>query len=285
MDNVSDNWGRWGDSDERGLANLLQGNQVVRACGFVRTGTVYELGISVRKSAPVVGGRLPPLHLMSVDGGDYAALGRNDGQGSADDYIMLATHGTSHIDALSHIWHNGQMFNGYSSDTVRSSGAAKNAIDKTGGLVTVGHLLDVRPERLGSHAVGPDDLDRLIAEAGAEIRPGDALLLRTGWMERRDSGADAAALSECPGLAPDCGPWLREHDISMVGADNEGVERLDRKPLELHKQFIRDFGGYLLELLQLAPAGDGGAVSGLLVVAPLRIHRGVGSPINPLLIV
>jgi hypothetical protein len=33
-----------------------------------------------------------------------------------------------------------------------------------------------------------------------------------------------------------------------------------------------------------APASDG-VRSGMLVIAPLRIHRGVNSPLNPLLVV
>jgi len=41
----------------------------------------------------------------------------------------------------------------------------------------------------------------------------------------------------------------------------------------------------MIELLDLREPGQDQVQSGLLVVAPLRIARGVGSPVNPLLIV
>jgi len=68
------NWGRWGKDDERGLANLLQGENVVDACHKVKNGKIYNLGISVRQGAPVAGHRMSPMHFMSIDGGDFAAL-------------------------------------------------------------------------------------------------------------------------------------------------------------------------------------------------------------------
>ena len=69
------NWGRWGSEDERGAANFVDGDTVLRACSEPTRGRVYSLGIPIRATAPVTPGRVPPLHLMAVDGGDYAALG------------------------------------------------------------------------------------------------------------------------------------------------------------------------------------------------------------------
>ena len=52
----------------------------------------------------------------------------------------------------------------------------------------------------------------------------------------------------------------------------------------LHRVLIRDLGVYIVEMLDLrGPAGDG-VDSGLLVVAPLLVSRGVNSPVNPILI-
>jgi hypothetical protein len=52
----------------------------------------------------------------------------------------------------------------------------------------------------------------------------------------------------------------------------------------LHKIVLRDLGGYLVELLDLAAPAADGVTSGMLVLAPLRIHRGVNSPVNPLFV-
>ena len=48
---------------------------------------------------------------------------------------------------------------------------------------------------------------------------------------------------------------------------------------------LRDLGVYILELLDLSTPAADGVTSGMFVIAPLRIHRGVNSPLNPLLVV
>lgn len=278
----SSNWGRWGEEDERGAANLLSLSHVLRACRTPSEGRVFDLGIEVRQGAPVVGRRMSPLHLMSVDGGDYAALGRQ-GDGSADDYLFMAVHGSTHMDALSHVWSDGAIYNGFSYREVRSSGAARCGIEKVGGMVTTGHIFDFRDAKgLEANRISGDDFAQQAIERHIEVRSGDAVLVRTGWLEKFASGADADA---CPTVSPDAADWFAQCDVSVVGADNPAVEDLTDLPLRLHRRLLRDRGVYILELLSLQQAADAGVSSGLLVVAPLRISRGVGSPVNPVLVV
>lgn len=279
---MQSNWKRWGAEDERGAANLLTSPHVLRACGTPREGRVFDLGIEVKKGGPVVGGRMSPLHLMSVDGGDYSALGRED-DGSADDYLFMAVHGSTHVDALSHVWAEGAMYNGFSYKEVRSSGAARCGMEKAGGMVTVGHVFDFRnASGLQNNRISSADFEAQERASGLEIRPGDAVLVCTGWMETHAAGGDA---DSTPTVSPEAADWFADRDVALVGADNPAVEDLSVVPLRLHHALLRDRGVYLLELLSLQGAADTGVSSGLLVVAPLRISRGVGSPVNPLLIV
>ena len=99
------NWGRWGESDERGAANLAGPEQVVRAASLVREGRTYPLGLEIR-SGQSRGhrGRMPPMHFMTLDGGDTGWAKLPGGNQYADDYLLLATHGTTHVDALAHFW-------------------------------------------------------------------------------------------------------------------------------------------------------------------------------------
>ena len=279
------NWGRWGANDERGTANLLVGESLLSALRTPVAGKVYSLAIAIRSDAPVAGNRIPPLHLMSQDGGDFSALGRSD-EGSADDYLVIATHGTTHVDGLGHMWYGGQLYNGFDYTEVRSSGTGRCGIEKTGGLVARAHLLDfadVQCERSG--LIGPADVEKMLKKNGATVMAGDALLFRTGWMR-------AALQKEVSGrtfnvAGPELGGWIAEHDISVVGADNEALEATAQRGAypPLHQVLIRDLGVYILELLDLDGPAAEGVTTGLLVVAPLRISRGVGSPLNPLLIV
>jgi kynurenine formamidase len=279
------NWGRWGERDERGAVNLITAQRVLAACQGPRHGRVYELGIELRPGAPVGGERTAPMHFMVHDGGDFAALGRDD-WGTADDYITLYTQGTTHLDGLAHMWSGGRLYNGFSYREVRSSGAAKLGVDKLGGIVTTAHVLDFA-DRAGESdtEITVEDLEAWFAARGTRPQSGDAVLFRTGWMD--------AALAKEPlagrgfaVVAPSTADWFADHDIAVVGADNIAVEATGRRGVlpPLHERLVCQLGVTLLEMLDLhAPAADA-VTAGMLVVAPLRISRGVGSPVNPLLV-
>ena len=290
------NWGRWGSDDERGAVNLITAAQVLAACRQPSQGRVYELGIELRRGAPVGGERTAPMHFMVHDGGDFAALERHD-WGTADDYLTLYTQGTTHIDGLAHMWSGGRLYNGFSYREVRSSGAAKLGVEKLGGIVTTAHVLDF------SDRAGERDSDITVAdieahfaklaersgEQGATVglrpAPGDAVLFRTGWMD--------AALAREPltgrgfaVVAPQTADWFADHDIAVVGADNIAVEATGRRGVlpPLHERLVCQLGVTLIEMLDLRGPGADRVSTGMLVVAPLRISRGVGSPVNPLLV-
>jgi kynurenine formamidase len=277
------NWGRWGAGDERGAVNLLTPERVLAACARPGQGRVYELGIELRKGAPIGGERTAPMHFMSHDGGDFAALGRDD-WGTADDYLMLYTQGTTHIDGLGHMWYGGKLYNGYSYTEVRSSGAARLGVEKLGGLVTTAHLLDFA-DRAGEQDtdITVADIEAYFERAGTSPEPGDALLFRTGWMEAALAGEELKGFAV---VAPEVAGWIAEHDIAIVGADNIAVEATGRRGVlpPLHKILVRDLGVTLIEMMRLREPAQDGVSSGMLVIAPLRISRGVGSPVNPLLI-
>jgi len=225
-------------------------------------------------------------HFMAVDGGDFAALGR-PGWGTADDYIVMATGGTTHIDGLCHMWYDGHLYNGFPYTEVRSSGASRCGIENLGGLVTTAHLFDFvdRPTR-EPNRIGVDDIRQYAEQYSITVEPGDAVLFRTGWIEaalrRQERGVDF------PAVTPDVASWIAEHDVSLVGADNIAVEatpRPDQGSMPFHDVVLRDLGVYILELLDLSGPAANGVRSGMFVIAPLRIHRGVNSPLNPLLVV
>jgi kynurenine formamidase len=276
------NWDRWGATDERGAANLLTEEVVLAACSAATLGRVYNLGIELKQGAPVAGRRISPVHLMSSDGGDYAALERDD-WGTADDYLFLASGGTTHVDALSHVWAGGALYNGFSFREVRSSGAARCGIEKVGGLVTRALVLDFTT-RPADNPIRARDIDAYLVERGLEARPGDALLFRTGWMEAALAGEPLDG--RFPVVDPDAAEWIADQDIAIVGADNPAVEATGTRGTlpPLHRTLIRDLGVYIVEMLDLREPARDGVDSGLLVVAPLLISRGVNSPVNPLLI-
>ena len=280
-------WGRWGDKDERGAANLIGPEAVARGIACVTSGTAIPLATAIHHNQGLgLVGRTPPTHFMLRSGGDYAAgLPERGGFGFADDVITLATHGSTHVDALSHVWRDGKMYNGFSSNEVTSRGARRLGIDKMPPIVTRGVVVDTCPGRTRAtdDPVRVDELQRLIHDQGVELSDGDALLCRTGWLSAAIAGtADGTCW---PGLDRDCGAWLAERNVSFVGADNPAVEVFPSSDptcqVPLHIELIRGHGTYFGELMALDELCATGRATFLFVASPLPLVGAVGSPVAP----
>ena len=307
------NWGRWGGEDERGTLNLLTPEVITAAVGSVRQGRVLSLSLPIRGSTsnpapltiPHLRGRPLPQHFMSVDGGDYAAGAGPIGAGLnvADDALVVSWHGTTtHMDALCHMWAGDRIYNGHRALWVRSYGARRCGIEKAGPVVGRGVLLDVAAFRGVAHLAAAERIDAAAlagcaAAAGTDIRPGDIVVVRTGWPAVwMQDGAEAYWTGQ-PGLSANGGAWLAERDVAMVACDNAANGSLDVRQMatedidgDLHLTFLWRHGIHLAEMLWLEdlPGALGAAGAGradfLFVAAPLAIEGGTGSPINPVAI-
>lgn len=286
-------WGRWGESDERGTLNYLTPEVVKKAAGIVKKGKVYSLGIPWKDAAPQdLRGR--PMHFMRVDGGDYAAGSRRiGGTQVTDDFIFLNTHQVTHVDALCHIYFDDKLYNGFSSNTVRSAGARHCGIEKMNWMVTRGLLLDIAGyrgvERLEkSEVITSAEIRECAKREGISIDTGDAVLLRTGWITllRDDPGQ---YVKDNPGPGVEAALWLRGKGVCAVAADNNVLEvepSEDKEAyLPAHRELIRQGGVYILEHVDMEALARDKVYEFLFIVAPLGISGGSGSPVNPLAIV
>jgi kynurenine formamidase len=289
-------WGRWGDDDERGALNLLSPERVARAATLVTQGRVVACGrqLAVRSAAD---NPTPAAHYM-LRAGDVAGQGRPiDLQASAD-FVSVAFHGmaVSHIDALCHVFVDGEMYNGVPAREVTSVGARRNSIAAAwDGIVGRGVLLDI-PRLHGAEwiepgtAISPQELADACAAEDVELETGDIVLVSTGRDARRARhGAwdpDAVGLA---GLDPECIPWLAERDPAVLGAD--GVSDVlpansHRWPMPVHMCMLVGMGVHLLDNLRLDRLAEECARQGrwefLFTVAALQIGGGTGSPVNPI---
>jgi kynurenine formamidase len=292
------NWGRWGDDDERGALNLLTEDVVRAAAGSITRGRTYSLGIPIQgQGVPLLDYRGTPMRLTlqdATDHGMYESMGCHDGTGAHEDVLVMASHTTSHMDALVHVYQDFQHYNGVAHDEMHAlSGARRLGIEKVGGfaaravlLDAVAHLGGGSPLEAG-RAISGDDLAAIADAEGVEVRAGDVVLVRTGylqtWWEADAAGAEKPMLQA--GLDTSAANWLVERDVVAVGADNAAVEVIPfdgNDFLRVHKVLLVDAGIYMLEFLDLAgPAADQ-AYEGLLCVGPLKVTGATGSPINPI---
>src|ERR1700722_20723588 len=173
------NWGRWGPDDQLGTANLITEATGVAPPRLVRKGRVFSLALPLDADGPMAGrgGRVNPIHVMLQDGGDVAS-GAQDHLAAlryTDDAVYLVLQCATQWDALAHIYHDGQMYNGYGTEAVNSSGANKNSItavkDK---MVTRGVLLDIARYKGKrwldvSEPIEAADLEGCAAAEGVEV--------------------------------------------------------------------------------------------------------------------
>ena len=308
------NWGRWGDEDELGTLNLITPECVARSAGLVRRGRVFSLGANFDSGGPQ--GSMPIRvncqHFVSI-GGDYDTIKehvRGTDQASPnfitsffdstitrvnDDYIFMPTHAATQWDALSHVYYEGELYNGFPAASVTSFGARYLGIEKAAktGMVGRGVLVDVARHRGVAwleygEPVEPEELDEVLAAQGVDVGTGDILVLRTGSWER--FLAEGTAQAPCSGLSWRCAGWLHDRGVAAVAADNLQVESdgtdIEGVTLALHCLCLRDMGMMLGEYWDLAEiaadCADDGQYDFQLIAPPLRISGGIGSPLNPI---
>lgn len=286
----SNAWGRWGADDERGALNFIGPGQVRRASALVRTGEVLRLAQLLSHKTPVPTHRAGLQHFMGRDGGDYAAGRRRPGGFQmAEDSAVLPLHIGTHIDALCHAWYDDKLYNGFSGDTVRSSGAERLGVHKMPPIVTRGILLDLVQLKgrvlVPGESIGKTDLEAAAAMAGVKPECGDAVLLRTGWLESQkglknvDINWDAE-----PGIDVEAAKWLADSEVAVVAADNFAVEVLpfpEGKVFPVHQLLLRDYGVPLLEGLMLDPLIGTGRYEFLFFASVLPVVGATGSPLAP----
>lgn len=295
---VIGNWGRWGDEDERGALNLVTPQSVMRGAEAIKTGSVYPLGIPLQaEGVPNFDYRGKPMRLTLMDGtdaGSFDQYGCKPGTGAHEDVLFFASHATSHMDALIHVYEDDHHYNGVPFQAMHAmSGAGKLGIEKVGGFATRGVLLDmvryfgedswVEPGRniTGADLQGACELEDV------EVTSGDVVLIRTGYLDMWWANNGLGIEVPQAGIGLDGAQWLADHDVVAVGSDNAAVECAPFDGgdfLAVHKLLLVRYGIYMLEFLDLsAPARDE-CWEGLLSIAPLKISGATGCPINPIFV-
>jgi kynurenine formamidase len=268
--------------------NHLTDERRLAAAGLVRAGTP----ISLANDLGMVGAQ---HHLLAS--GDARDSNNIPGYEAARDWVGLDVHGltTTHVDALSHMFVRGEMFGGRPAAAVRSDGARANTVmAMANGVVGRGVLLDI-PRALGidfldhGHAVTVSDLATAEQSQGVRVGAGDILLVLWGRDARTRAKKTFDGFS---GLHPECLPWLQEREVAVLGSDgiSDPMPFLDIPdwPFPVHQIGITAMGVHHID--NMALGGLAGACAAarrwefLFTMAPLRIPKGTGCPVNPIAI-
>ena len=288
------NWGRWGNDDELGAANLITPAKRKQALALAKEGLTVSLAhdVAQEKAADA------PNVLERV-------LGNVSTNGTTDRYQYTGTyHGVihSHLDAVDcHIMVDGKGYNGRSMEDIKAAGGCPkgdiNALKD--GIVTRAVLFDAT--RLPGKATAQgwlepgtpihrEDLEALEKLEHVKVSAGDVILLYTGRWKRR------AALGPWPnntgfaGYHANVAYFLKERGVSFIGCDGPndvsptGLPPAVTNPL--HRLALVAMGVSIFDNLDFERAAEQARrlnrYEFLFMAAPLRIEKGTGSPLNPL---
>lgn len=293
------NWGRWGNDDERGTLNHLSADATTRAVKLVEEGVTVSCARPMGWEAAVDVPR-PPQHYM-IGSGDVYRPGEGPDRQVAIDYFGLVFHGhtVTHIDSLAHFFWDGRAYNGRPSSVVSVSDGATE-LDVTaacGGIVTRGVLVDT-PMLRGTEVVergdgvGLEDIRNAERQCGFEVNTGDVLLLRTGQLGLREKrGPVDAYVAGSAGPKPEILPFIHEREVAVMGSDTGND--VQPSPYERFTNPVHQVGivGMGLWILDNAWLDDLATVCSarqrwhfMVAILPLRLPTVTGSPVNPVAI-
>ena len=288
------NWGRWGKDDQIGAINLITPAKRAAAARLVRSGRSLSLSRPFPKD-PGVNNALPAQHYMRI-------IPRGKGA-YAGDYYGNFYHGvaSTHIDALCHTWDDEAMWNGRDpKKEITFDGATFGSIEHWAaeGIITRGVMLDVTRHRGAPHVTQDTpvhgwELEYIVKARGITLEPGDAVCVYSGRDSWQAANPDTpygrpygAGPQTRPGLHVSCLPFLRDHDVSLLVWD-----MIDHLPIgydipwAVHACLFA-YGVGLLDNAQLEPLARACVEEKrdefMLVIAPLNVIGGTGSPANPL---
>jgi kynurenine formamidase len=212
---------------------------------------------------------------------------------SAAGMILTADHAGTHVDALCHQAENMVMFGGIpvSAENQGPGGLTELTAETLPPIVRRAVLIDLvaaRGDRLPpQYLVERDELTAVADQQGAEVRPGDVLLIHTGW---GTAWRDPAYITG-GGMARSCGEWAAEQRVYAVGADNMSwdlpgyTDPVLGHTLPNHTLLLARAGILIFENLLLEELAATGARECVFVSLPLKLVGATGSPTRPVAII
>ncbi|EFC82353.1 cyclase family protein [Parafrankia sp. EUN1f] len=218
---------------------------------------------------------------------------RADGGSAANEIIVTGGHVGTHVDALAHVSQDGQVYGGLEAASLQSDqGFSTLGIDTFEPFVGRGLLLDVTRVHgvdvlPAGYEITVEDLESALAAGGATPRPGDVLLVGTGWSRRWSEREEFIGLRDgVPGPGRVAGEWLAALRPRAVGAETIAFEYIPagkgHATLPVHRTMLVDNGINIIETMRLVELLDRGITEFGLILNPLPIMGATGSPVRPL---
>ena len=278
----------WGAGDQRGSANMMDPASILNALMLVKTGEIFELG-----------------EILTTDPEEsYINRGRQfniytkparpvpDTRVSSEELVIteLGQIGTQ-LDGFAHQMYGDSLYNCFKYDEiVTRTGFLKLGIENVGTLISRGILLDIAALK-GSdileqnYVISKDDLQQALRIQNISLKPGDAVLINTGWGRHRGENNELYGVSS-PGLGVEAGVWLADQHPLLIGADNCCIEvrTATNRRLDVHSMMLIQHGIYLIENMELQALASASVHEFLFIVQPLKLKGATGAAVAPVAI-
>jgi len=244
---------------------------------------VYDLGQPYFAGMPHWPAHPPFLFGLTKRHGDMVGPAGNS---SAADAIALGSHVGTHIDALCHFSCGGMLHGGHPVEDLQtwSGGLEMFSVDTVAPILRRGVLLDVA----GAAPLAEDceiTPGQLEAARKTEIRPGDVVLLRTGWGRYFEDARKFVNETRLPGPGLAAAQWLSARGIFAAGSDTVPFEVSPAPSMPVHVHLLVESGIHILECLYLEELAADGVAEFLFVGVPMKIRGATGAPMRPLAVV
>jgi kynurenine formamidase len=278
---------KWGAGDQRGSANHMKPETVLRAAKLIRSGEVIELGRVLNSSIPFFGTRRFDVYTKRT-----FMNPQSNRRGSNEEFVAgeIGQVGTQ-FDGFAHQTIGGGLYNCFKLDEISTrTGFEKLGIENVGALFTRGVLIDIAAlkgvEMLpDNYEITAHDIEQALEKQKLKLQSGDAVILHTGWGKLW--GKDNARYAKGgPGIGVGAAEWLAQKDPMLIGADNSSVE-ISPNPdpkvsLPIHQIMLVVNGIHLLENMKLDELAAKRVYEFAFIVQPLKIQGGTGSSVAPI---
>jgi kynurenine formamidase len=277
---------KWGAADQRGAANHMKPETVLRATRLIRTGETFELGRVLRPDMPFSVGRRFQMETKRT------TMNPGSNRRGSNEEIVFSEIGQvgTQFDGFTHQTIGDSLYNCVKlGDVATRTGFTKLGMEHVGSLITRGVLIDVAALKgvamLGdTYPITEADLQQALQRQKLALQPGDAVIINTGWGRLWDTDA-ARYLKTNPGLTIGAAEWLVKQDPMLIGSDNGPIgvtpEPEPNLSLPVHQIALVVHGIHLLENLKLDELAGKQVYEFALIVQPLKIQGGTGSTVAP----
>jgi kynurenine formamidase len=275
-----------------GDARELSPQIVLDSMRLVAHGRVFDLSNHLSPASPRLSEQTPYVSSLQLNPGTgrawYEAQGASNGVAFAEERVELSFHTGTHLDALGHVWENDRTFGGTPlSEGVDIWGLSRFGVETVPPIITRGVLLDLPKqfdrELSQGEPITPDHLHAALTAIDVEVRPGDVVLLRTGWSKFYEVD-NATYLGGWPGIGLAGARWLVERGVVAIGSDTMGLEVEPGEDPEVmypvHAFLLVESGTYIIEQANLDQIAEEGITQFLCLCLPPKFKGGTGAPIR-----